>query len=85
MVDRQCRATTTELTRVTRAPPEAGAHHTKLRSGGSREGIIAVALTRILKTCIAVAIAAAKVDALLDSHVIHRLRLAGERARIVVV
>lgn len=85
MVDRQCRATTAELTRVARALHEAGAHHTRLWSRGSREGIIAVALTRILKTCIAVAIAAAKVDALLDSHVIRRLRLASKRARIIVV
>jgi len=85
VVDRKCRAATAELTRVARALHEAGAHHTRLRSRGSRKGIIAVALTRILKTCIAVAIAAAKVDALLDSHVIHRLRFAGERARIIVV
>lgn len=85
MVDRQCRVTTAELTRIARALHEAGAHHTRFRSRGSRESIIAVALTRILKTCIAVAVAAAKVDTLLDSHVIHRLRLAGERARIIVV
>jgi hypothetical protein len=85
VVDRQCRVTTAELTRIARALHEAGAHHTRFRSRGGREGIIAVAPTRILKTCIAVAIAAAKVDTLLDSHAIHRLRLAGERARIIVV
>ena len=85
MIDRQGRVTTAELTRIARALHEAGAHYTRLRSRGGREGIIAVALTRILKTCIAVAIVAAKVDALLDSHVIQRLRFAGERAQIIVV